>query len=81
MALLNKKCCLKNKCQVSQSFSVVADSAEDLTENEKERHIYNACQWDSSFRGVLLKCTFGIHCWKCLLYAALWPPLHVEQTK
>lgn len=33
MALLDKKYCLKNKNQVSQSFSV-----EDLTENEKESH-------------------------------------------
>lgn len=39
MALLNKKYGLKNKSQVSQSFSFVADSVEDLTEDEKESHI------------------------------------------
>lgn len=38
MALLDKKYCLKNKSQVSQSFSVVADSVEDLTEDEKGSH-------------------------------------------
>lgn len=36
MALLNKKYYLKNKSHMSQSFSAVADSVEDLTENEKE---------------------------------------------
>lgn len=37
MALLDKKYCLKNKSQVSQSFSVVADSVE-VTEDEKGSH-------------------------------------------
>lgn len=47
----------------------------------RRKTIYNACQWHSSFREVLPKCTFGIHCWKfCLLYAALCLPLHVEET-
>lgn len=44
--------------------------------------IYNACQWYSSSREVLSKCTFGIHCWMFyLLYAALCPPVHVGQMQ
>lgn len=44
--------------------------------------INNDCWWHSSFREVLPKCTYEIHCWKFyLLYAALCPPLHVERTQ